>query len=168
MQNYGKCQQLFNFVRQRLEEERFRELERDKEREKEIEREREKDKELQREKERNREREKDYERDKAHYYSHISEGSRKDRSGSQGSGDLHRLPRAEELGMSRFGSITQGTAKDLHNRKDSRSDKGLEPERSGRDGERGSVPLPSNLEHSYKRDEKYSQLFSTGPKVSIQ
>lgn len=119
-----------------------------------------------REKERSREREKE-ERDKGHYYGHMSDGSRKDRSGSLGGGDLHRLPRAEELGLSRFGSITQGTAKDIHNRKDSRADKGQESDRSGREGERGSVPLPSNLEHSYKREEKYSQLFSTGSKVSM-
>ncbi|XP_061197661.1 uncharacterized protein LOC133205798 [Saccostrea echinata] len=155
--------------RQRLEEERYREHEREKEREKELEREREKDKEiLLREKEKSREKEKEFDKDKGHYYSHSSDGSRKERSGSLGGGDHHRLPRAEELGLSRFGSITQGTPKEIPHRKDSRSDKGQEPDRLGRDvhGERGSVPLPSNLEQSYKRDEKYSQLFSTGPKMS--
>lgn len=69
--------------------------------------------------------------------------------------------------MFRFGFIIQGIVKDLYNRKDSRFDKGLEFERLGRDGERGSVFLFSNLEYSYKRDEKYLQLFSIGLKVSI-
>ncbi|XP_021379248.1 genetic suppressor element 1-like isoform X2 [Mizuhopecten yessoensis] len=112
--------------RQRLEEERLREMEREKEREREREREREKEREavLQRERERAREREKEYDKEKARdlYYTHQAElrldprsqESRGRGDGPHGMANQSRLAKAEDSSGSKYSSTMHGSQRDLY------------------------------------------------------
>ncbi|KAK3086519.1 hypothetical protein FSP39_019526 [Pinctada imbricata] len=160
--------------RQRMEEERLRELEREKDREREREREKEREKEreaiLLREKERAKEREKEYDKDRLREQLYSSEKSRmiherekRDRGGSNGVPEHGYLSKADDHPVSRYGSITHGTTKDHYSSKDAKRDKMPFDGHHG-DGHRRNM-LTNVSESNAQKEDKYAHLINSSQKT---